>query len=121
MFDYITQCERRKLLYNLFSSYEHYDPKYNLYDEPHIVDVSIDQSKALFCTSDQWEAFILTFDKSQAEEQTEAPTKKVNTASSGSSSLLVVGIIIVVIIAVILIVLIIIKIRSKAQSLIILC
>ena len=32
----------------LFSSYEHYDPKYNLYDEPHIVDVSIDQSEALY-------------------------------------------------------------------------
>ena len=118
---YLNCVKLRKLLYYLFSSYEHYDPKYNLYDEPHIVDVSIDQSEALFLTSDQSEAFILTFDQSQAEEQTEAPTKKVNTASSGSSSLLVVGIIIVVIIAVILIVLIIIKIRSKAQSLIILC
>ena len=60
-------------------------------------------------------------DQSQAEEQTEAPTKKVNTASSGSSSLLVIGIIIVVIIAVILIVLIIIKIRSKAESLMMHC
>ena len=59
----------------------------------------------------------MTNDQSQAEEQTEAPTKKVNTASSGSSSLLVIGIVIVVIIAVILIILIIIKIRSKAESL----
>ena len=29
----------------VFTSYEHYDPKYNLYDEPHIVDVSNDQSE----------------------------------------------------------------------------
>ena len=33
-------------LIDVFASYEHYDPKYNLYDEPHIVDVSIDQLEA---------------------------------------------------------------------------
>ena len=70
------------------SSYEHYDPKYNLYDEPHNV---------------------------ETEDQTEAPTRKVNTASSGSSVLLVVGIIVVVIIAIVLIILIVIKIRSKGD------
>merc|ERR1712079_78635 len=65
-------------------SYEHYDPKYNIYEEPNIM-----------------------------EEDTEAPSgTKVNYAQSTSSTVLV--IVIVVIIAIVLIILIVFKMRTKA-------
>ena len=67
-------------------SYEHYDPKYNIYEEPNIM-----------------------------EEDTEAPSgTKVNYAQSTSSTVLVIGIVIVVIIAIVLIILIVFKMRTKA-------
>ena len=52
-------------LIDVFASYEHYDPKYNLYDEPHIVDVSIDQSEAFILSFDQLEALTLFFYQSE--------------------------------------------------------
>ena len=67
-------------------SYEHYDPKYNIYEEPQII-----------------------------EEDTEAPTRKVNYAKSKSSTILIIGIVVVVIIAIILIIIIVYKMRSKSE------
>ena len=67
-------------------SYEHYDPKYNIYEEPNLM-----------------------------EEDTEPPSgTKVNYAQSTSSTVLVIGIVIVVIIAIVLIILIVFKMRTKA-------
>ena len=66
-------------------SYEHYDPKYNIYEEPHL------------------------------EEETEAPREKVNHTPSSSSTILVIGIILVVIIAIILIIAIVFKMRTKSE------
>ena len=69
-------------------SYEHYDPKYNIYEEPQIVE-------------------------DELEDDTEILT--INYAHSTSSTLLVVGIIVVVIIAIILIIIIVIKVRAKSE------
>ena len=67
-------------------SYEHYDPKYNIYEEPNIV-----------------------------EDETEPPTKKVNHAQSSSSTLLLIGIVVVVIIAIALIIIIVFKMRTRSE------
>ena len=66
-------------------SYEHYDQKYNIYEEP------------------------------QLEEETEAPRQKVDYAQSSSSTILVIGIISVVIIAIILIIAIVFKMRTRSE------
>ena len=67
-------------------SYEHYDPKYNIYQDP------------------------------QLEVETEPPGLiEVNYAQTRSSTILVIGIILVVIIAILLIIAIVFKMRTKAE------
>ena len=67
-------------------SYEHYDPKYNIYQEPEV------------------------------EVETEPPGLiEVNYAQTRSSTILVIGIILVVIIAIILIIAIVFKMRTKSE------
>ena len=67
-------------------SYEHYDPKYNIYQDP------------------------------QLEVETEPPGLiEVNYAQTRSSTILVIGIILVVIIAIILIIAIVFKMRTKSE------